>query len=255
MKRIWMMMVLTIKDSLRAKVWLPLALMTFMGSIVLVGGFGLRLGQNIFANNILSSYFMFWSWGVIMSTLVLGSVTMPTERRAAVLFTLPITRTEVILGKVLGTQAVATCFLLVGYLVSLRLAAHNDLPLHAYSILGFMTALTLSFIWVCISVPLGTWFSPVTTGTLAFVILFILPSLQEVIAMGWITTLWVVWPVQILSYVLPWQVQTEPLRFTFFDRSSDWLAYAELALNAISAMAVVIALCFPVGRTELSTKS
>lgn len=255
MNRIWMMALLSLKDSLRAKAWIPLFGMSVLAWVPLLAGFGPKLTPNAFANNIISSYFAILSFGVYVSGLILGATSMPSERRASVMFTLPISRTEIVAGKLLGTQMIVACGLLIGYLVSLALAVHFDLAGFAYSRLGLATALTISFTYLCLSIPLGFWLSPVPAGLMAVVLINVPSTLKDLVDHQWITAGWLVRVIEVLRTVMPGQVDPVPLSKAFYDNYVDLGDYVGVGRDAFLALVFFMLLSALAQRKELSTKS
>src|SRR5436190_8362458 len=203
MKRIWMMMLLSIKDSLRAKAWIPLFIMSVLAWFPMLMGFGIQFRTNAYADNIISNYFQLLSLGIYLSGLILGGMSMSLERRASMLFTLPISRTEIAVGKLLGTQIVVGAGLLVGYFISLAFALHFGLSSFAYSRLGLATAMSLSFTYLCFSIPLGFWMSPIGTILTALLIVNTPSLLDSLVSQQWVTNHWIVGVNALLQKVAP----------------------------------------------------
>src|SRR5262245_15360776 len=127
MIRVWAVIVHTMKDGLGRRVWYPFLAAVVLSVLLLIFGFGIYLTPNRYADNILSSFFMFWTWGTLITSLCLGAISIPVERQSQTLFTLPIARWEMLLGKLLGTQILIVCTQVAGYSICLLLAAHTDL--------------------------------------------------------------------------------------------------------------------------------
>src|SRR5262249_45248835 len=133
--------------------------------VSVIGGFGIHLKTNIYANNIISSFFMFWTWGTLITAMCLGATSIPIERRSQALLSLPLSRWEIFTGKLIGSLLLVGCFQIVGFLISVALASHNDLPVGNYSYFALATAFAATFIVLCFTVPLGAWMSPMAVGT------------------------------------------------------------------------------------------
>lgn len=255
MNRIWLMAVLSMKDSLRAKVWIPFVLGILAAFMILLLGFGYKLAPNAYANNIISSYFLFFSVGTYLTGIILGATTMPLERKAAVLFTLPISRTEIVVGKLLGNQIIVGCGLVGGYLASLSLALHYDLTGFSYSVLGLATAFTVSFTYLCLSIPLGFWMSSVPTVITAWLIVNVPSSLKAFVDQRSITSAWLVKPIEAIALVAPGQINPHPLNKGFYNAFVEAGAYLSLARALLLALLFFILLLALAQRKELSTKS
>jgi hypothetical protein len=255
MKRTWMMAVLSIKDSLRTKAWIPFIIMSVLAWFPMLMGFGFRLRPNAFANNIISNYFHFLSMGVCLSGLILGATSIYRERRASMIFTLPISRGEIAAGKLLGTQIVVAGGLLIGYLISLAFAVHFGLTSFGYSWLALTMALSVSFTYLCISIPLGFWMSPVPVAVTTFVVVLFPSILDSLVQFKWITNVWIARASDFLLTVIPGQLDTTPLSKAFYSNSVYWGDYASVGRDVLLALAFFILLSTLARRKELSTKS
>lgn len=255
MKRIWIMTVLSIKDSLRTQAWVPLFVMAVLAWFPMLIGFGYKFRPNAFANNIISNYFRFLTLGVYFSGLILGATSMFLERRASVMFTLPISRPEIAVGKLLGTQIVVGFGLLLGYLISLAFAVHFGLTDFGYSRLGLATAVSLSFTYLCLSIPLGFWMSPVPAGLTTLLMVQIPSILESLVSQAWITNVWIAKASALLQAVVPGQLDTSPLSTAFYSNDVTLGDYAGVGRNAFLAIVFFMLLSALAQRKELSTKS
>jgi len=255
MKRIWMMTVLSIKDSLRTKAWIPFFIMSVLAWFPMLIGFGYQMRPNSFADNIISNYFQFLSLGIWFSGLILGATSVFMERRASLMFTLPISRTELAVGKLLGTQIVVGAGLLVGYLISLAFAVHFGLSRFTYSHLGLATAFSLSFTYICLSIPLGFWLSPIWTILTTYLVIEAPWTLQALVSEGWITNNWIVGLNALLQKVAPGQLDRVPMAKAFYNKYVFVGDYTGVARNAMIAIIVFMLLVSLARNKELSLKS
>jgi hypothetical protein len=255
MKRLWLMTVLTIKDSLRTLVWIPFAVGILAANLILLGGFGYQLKPNPYASNIISSHFMMFSMGIYFSGLALGSTSMPRERQARVMFTLPISRTEIVLGKLLGHQIVVGFGLLVGYLISLCWALYFDVTGFAHSWLGLAVAFSISFTYLCLAIPLGYWMPAVPAALVAWLIVNVPAALKAFSDNGFITAGWLVQPIEVLAKLTPGHVDEDPLMKAFYNLPVFVGDYAGVLTDVLLALVFFALLSALANRKELSTKS
>ena len=256
MKRTWLMTRLTIKDSLRTLVWIPFIVLGILAaSFIMLMGFGYQLKPNEYANNIISNHFMFVSMGIYFAGLALGAISMPRERRARVMFTLPVSRTEIAAGKLIGNQIVVGFALLVGYAISLSWALYFDLSGFAYSWLGLATAFSMSFTYLCLAIPLGYWMPAIPAAVAAWLIVDAPASLKALADHQVITAAWIVNPIEFLFKVTPGHVDPDPLRRAFYKWPVFAVDYAAVMADVLLALAFFIVLCALAHRKELSTKS
>ena len=172
MRNIWAVTMHTLTEAHSRKISLPFLVAALLGVLVIIGGFGIFLIPNQYANNIISGFFLFWSWGTILTALCLGAASIPIERQSETLFTLPIHRWELLAGKLLGNWILVTVMHILGYVISVALAFHNHLPVTVYSIVALLTAIAASFGFLCLSVPLGMRLSAVEAGTMTVLVLY-----------------------------------------------------------------------------------
>jgi ABC-type transport system involved in multi-copper enzyme maturation permease subunit len=255
MKRLWLMTALTIKDSLRTLVWIPFAVGIIAANLMLLGGFGYRLVPNPYASNIISSHFMIFSAGIYFSGIALGATSMPRERRARVMFTLPISRTEIVLGKLLGNQIVVGLGLLAGYLISLCWALYFDLTGFTHSWLGLAVAFSLSFTYLCLTIPLGYWMPAVPAALVAWLIVNVPSTLKLFSDNQVITANWLVQSIEILASLTPGHLDAEPLSKAFYNLPVFAGDYVGVLTDVLLALAFFTFLSALGNRKELSTKS
>jgi len=257
MKAIRAVALLTIRDGIRGRAWFPFVFALILCFAALLFGLGWR---NLVAGrlptdtrylyNIVSLVFYLWAWGSLWTALFVGSTSIPRERKTPTLFTLPIARWEMALGKLIGAEILIAGFLVAGYALCAGLARWCQVPIRAYSGLGLATALTTSFVYLCLSVPLGGWLSPVVVGTLT---LFaegqasVFDALKTIHLGTGAPTLRVV-----LACVFPWQIPPEPLRRAFgLEVPVSFDDISILFLNAFIGALFFIGLTFLMKRREL----
>jgi len=251
MIRIWQVTIHTIRDGVRRGAWIPFGAAALLGVLSLLMGFGYKLKPNPYANVIISGFFHFWTLGTLMTTIYLGATTIPTERRTPALFTLPLARWEIIAGKLIGTQVLTSCFLVAGYLISIGLAMHANLPILAHSLLGLAAAWIACFVCLCLSVPLGVRMPAVLSGTLTIIAINLAPQIEALADASLINRNWFVKAVGILS---PWQIPGVLTRYAFFDGPNLWAHYSALGGSALWGFVILIGLTALLNRTELSMK-
>jgi len=202
--------------------------------------------------NAISSLFYFWSWGCLFTAVCVGSASIPRERRTPMLFTLPLTRWELALGKLIGAQLLSAAFLALGFGLSSGLAVLSGVPVTAYSGLSFATALTVSFVYLCLSIPLGAWLSPVIVGTIT-----VIAEAQSTVVEGMAKAHLISGNglTKALGYLLPWTIPGEPIRGAFFHGThASGADFAGLLLNAFFGVIFFIGLTFLMRRGELSMR-
>ena len=257
MKGIWAVAVLTIRDGIRGKAWFPFFIGILLSLVVVVFSFGIRnIASGNFhiegSYNVISSVFYFWSLGTIGTSLIVASTSFPRERRAPTLFTLPIARWEIAVGKLLGVEAMVVSSLVVGYGVCMALAALSGTRITAYSGLGFATALTISFVYSCVSIPLGIRLSPVVVATFSFIAVELTSIFDVLKADRLMVTNRLS---RVIEYLFPWKFSSQSLR-TMFYSGIPWSAhdYAGLLINAFIGAVFFIGLTYLFRRDEFSMK-
>ena len=220
MKAIRAVAFLTIRDGIRGRAWFPFVFALILCFAALLFGLGWRNlvsgrlpADTRYLYNIVSLVFYLWAWGSLWTAVWVGSTSIPRERKTPTLFTLPVARWEIALGKLIGAEILIAGFLMVGYAVCVGLARWCQVPIRAYSGLGLATALTTSFVYLCLSVPLGAWLSPVVVGTLTVFAegqASVFEALKAIHLNTSTSTLRVV-----LGYLFPWQIPPEPIGKAF----------------------------------------
>jgi ABC-type transport system involved in multi-copper enzyme maturation permease subunit len=180
---------------------------------------------------------------------------MPRERRARVMFTLPISRTEIVVGKLLGHQIVVGFGLLIGYLISRSWALYFDLTGFTHSWLGLAVAFSLSFTYLCLTIPLGYWMPAVPAAVLAFLIVNVPATLKLFSDNRFITAGWLVQPIEVLAKLTPGQLDEEPLMKAFYNLPVFAADYAGVLTDVLLALVFFALLSALAHRKELSTKS
>lgn len=257
MKGIWAVAVLTMRDGIRGKAWVPFCAGILFCAVILLGSFGwnnIVAGKlhNAYSDNIVSSIFNIWSLGTVLTVLWVASTSFPRERRTPTLFTLPLARWEIALGKLIGVQILAAGFLAVGYGLSAALMVHSGSPLLSYSLLGFATALTLSFLYGCLSIPLGIRMSPIVAGVTTMFVVGMADLTDLLKNAHYISSNGFVW---MIEHLFPWRIPGDPTKKIFYS-GIPWSGsdYAGLLINAAIGVAFFVALNFLMRRDELSLK-
>jgi ABC-type transport system involved in multi-copper enzyme maturation permease subunit len=253
MNRIWAIAGFTIRDAIRRRVWYPFFGMMILAVLLMVMQFGFTAShQNPYADNIISSFFFFWAWGTLFTGMILGASALPVERRTPVLWTLPMQRWHLIVGKLIGAQILLSGLVLLGFGLSLVLAIRQHLPISSYAGLGLVTALSSVFICLCLSIPLGARLSGVGAGTVAL-FLPLLPSFTEVMEKGGFVDH--SWLVAAIKHVLPFRVDTHPMNNAFWANVVQPGQYASLGWSILFSFALFVVLVTLINRSEVSLKS
>ena len=255
MNRIWAVALFTMREALWRKAWLPFVGLTILAFILVFVQFGASLTfswQNPYADNIISSFFFFWSWGTLATGLILGCTSLPIERRARMMFTLPMERWQLIAGKLIGAQILLSAQVLVGYGLCIALALRQHLTIMPFSRLGLLTALCSIFVCLCLSIPLGLKLSSPAAGTLS-VFLVLLPAFFEALASrGLLQEKWIV---TAITYLLPFRVSTHPMNNAFWNSIVEASHYTKLGWSVLFSFLFFLILLTLFRRSELSTKS
>jgi hypothetical protein len=256
MKRIWLVTVVAIRDSLHTLWGIPFLVFGILAAnFIMLMGFGYQLEPNPYADNIISSHFLFLAMGIWLGGLVLGALSMPRERRARVMFTLPISRMQIVLGKLLGNQIVVGGGLLIAYGISRLWASHFNLTEFSHSWLGLATAFSLSFTYLCLAIPLGYWMPPFAAALWAWLIVFVPGILKDMAEARLVTSGWIVKPIELLAKVIPGQLETKPLSKAFWNVPVSTGDYLAVMADVFLAFAFFMLLSALAHRKELSTKS
>lgn len=256
MKKVWLVTTLAMKDSLHTLWGIPFVIFgTLAANFIMLMGFGYQLKPNAYANNIISSHFMFLAMGIYLGGLALGSLSMPRERRSRVMFTLPISRAEIALGKLLGNQIVVGAGLLIAYGISRLWASHFNLTAFAHSWLGLATAFSLSFTYLCLVIPLGYWMPPFPAAIFAWLIVDIPMELRHLADAEMIGNRWLVKFIDFLVKATPGHLEVLPARKAFWNLPVTAGNYVGVITDLLLAFAFFSLLCLLANRKELSTKS
>jgi ABC-type transport system involved in multi-copper enzyme maturation permease subunit len=245
MTNIWAVMMHTLGESHRRRVWIPFLAAALLGVLAIIMGFGIELTPNTYADTIISSVFMSWSWGTILTALCLGATSIPTERQSETLFTLPIHRWELLVGKLCGNLVLLIGIHLAGYLISVALAFHSSLPVPAYSVLALVEAITLSFAMLSLSIPLGMRMQPLEAGTLTIVIL---------VAVAFVANLWVD-PINPVPFGIRGMRVADPISYAFFNGPVISQQFLGIAANLAESVVLLGLFGFLFRRTELVGKA
>jgi ABC-type transport system involved in multi-copper enzyme maturation permease subunit len=229
-------MIYTLMEAHRRRIWFPFLLGAIVGVLMLLWGFGILLRPNEYADNIITTFFYFWSLGTAATALCLGAASIPIERETLTLFTLPIGRWDLLFGKLCGNCLLVTAIHLAGYLISIALAFHANLPVAAYSVVSLFAAVSLSFVMLCFSIPLGVVMSPVLAGSLTVGASFVLSYAIFRAFINWQS-------IEIIQ-------DAEVMRHAFFNRPVDLWDYLPGFASLAQGLTFFLLIGFMFRRTE-----